>query len=75
VIKGLYAGVSAEAGNTWAFGTPATFSGMKGGGSFFVVADTLIGPLFIGYGHSSQQQQRVPVPESELLGEPKSGSS
>jgi len=53
VIKGLYAGVSAEAGNTWAFGTPATFSGMKGGGSFFVVADTLIGPLFIGYGHSS----------------------
>jgi len=52
VIKGLYAGVSGEAGNTWAFGTPATFSGIKSGGGVFVIADTLIGPLFIGYGHS-----------------------
>jgi NTE family protein len=52
IIKGLYAGVSGEAGNTWAFGTPATFSGIKSGGGVFVVADTLVGPLFIGYGHS-----------------------
>jgi NTE family protein len=52
IVKGLYAGLSAEVGNVWTVGEPMTLSGMKSGGSVFVVADTLIGPLFIGYGHS-----------------------
>jgi NTE family protein len=52
LIKGLYAGLSAEVGNVWDHTQPITLSGMKSGGSFFIVADTLFGPLFIGYGHS-----------------------
>jgi NTE family protein len=52
VIKGFYAGVSAEAGNVWDVTEPVQWSGMKSGGGVFVIADTLIGPLFIGYGHS-----------------------
>jgi NTE family protein len=52
LIKNLYAGLSAEVGNVFDFGAPVTFHGTKSGGSIFVVADTLVGPLFIGYGHS-----------------------
>jgi len=52
IVKSLSVGLSAEMGNVWAFEAPLTFSGLKSGGSVFVVADTLIGPLFVGYGHS-----------------------
>jgi NTE family protein len=52
IIKGLYAGLSAEFGNVWSIGEPMTLSGLKSGGSVFIVTDTLVGPLFIGYGHS-----------------------
>jgi NTE family protein len=52
IVKNLSVGVSAEAGNTWAYQAPVTFSGLKPAGSVFVIADTLLGPLFIGYGHS-----------------------
>jgi NTE family protein len=55
VLKNLSVGVSAEAGNTWAFQAPVSWAGMKHAGSIYIVADTLIGPFFIGYGRSGNQ--------------------
>ncbi len=55
IVKNVSAGVSAEAGNTWAFQAPLSWKGMKTAGSVYVIADTLIGPFFIGYGRSGSQ--------------------
>ena len=55
IIKNLSLGVSIEGGNTWAYQAPVTFSSLKPAGSIFVVADTLIGPFFLGYGHSGSK--------------------
>jgi NTE family protein len=52
IVKNFSIGVSAEAGNTWAYQAPVTLSSLKPAGSVFVIADTLLGPFFIGYGHS-----------------------
>ena len=52
VLKNFSIGVSAEAGNTWAYKEPVTFGSLKTAGSIYVIADTLLGPLFIGYGRS-----------------------
>ncbi|HEY2798465.1 MAG TPA: patatin-like phospholipase family protein [Thermoanaerobaculia bacterium] len=52
IIKNLSVGVSAEAGNAYARREPVTFSSLKTAGSVFLVADTVIGPLFLAYGHS-----------------------
>jgi len=50
ILKNVYLGVSIEAGNAWA--DHDSVHGLKNGGSVYLVADTLIGPLFVGYGHS-----------------------
>ena len=52
IVKNLSVGVSIEGGNAWAYQAPVTFSSLKSAGSVYVVADTLIGPFFIGYGRS-----------------------
>lgn len=52
IVKNLSAGVSLEAGNTWAYQQPVSWKGMKTAGSVYVVADTILGPFFIGYGRS-----------------------
>ena len=52
IVKNLSIGVSAEGGNTWAFQAPVSWAGMKHAGSVYIIADTLIGPFFIGYGRS-----------------------
>jgi NTE family protein len=52
VLKNFSIGVSAEAGNAYARREPVTFSSLKTAGSIFVVADTVIGPLFVAYGRS-----------------------
>jgi NTE family protein len=52
IVKNLSVGVSIEGGNAWAYQAPVTFSSLHPAGSVFVVADTLIGPFFLGYGHS-----------------------
>jgi NTE family protein len=59
VIKGLYAGFSIEGGNTWQFRDQASISDMHLAGSIYVVADTLVGPLFLAYGNSGAQNQAV----------------
>jgi NTE family protein len=52
IMKNLSIGVSIEGGNTWQYQQPTTFSGFKSAGSVYVVADTIIGPFFLGYGNS-----------------------
>jgi NTE family protein len=52
IIKNLSIGVSAEAGNTYLRREPVTIGSLHTAGSIFVVADTIIGPLFVAYGRS-----------------------
>jgi NTE family protein len=52
VLKNLSVGVSLEAGNAYEFQAPITFGNLKTAGSVYVIADTLIGPFFVGYGRS-----------------------
>ncbi|MEQ6290182.1 patatin-like phospholipase family protein [Vogesella sp. GCM10023246] len=49
---GLYLGASAEIGQMWSQITNDRDSGWLPGGTLFVGADTLLGPLFIGVGNS-----------------------
>ncbi|MET0620849.1 MAG: patatin-like phospholipase family protein [Thermoanaerobaculia bacterium] len=52
ILKSLSLGVSAEAGNAYEFQAPMTFGNLKTAGSIFFIADTLLGPFFVGYGRS-----------------------
>ncbi len=52
IVKNLSVGVSVEAGNAYQFQAPITFGSLKTAGSVYLIADTLLGPFFIGYGHS-----------------------
>jgi len=45
---GIYGGGSIETGNTW--NDSVTFEKLRFAGSVFLSADTLIGPLYVGYG-------------------------
>ena len=59
VLKNLSVGVSIEAGNARGpFQEPITFASLKLAGSVYVVADTILGPLFVGYGHSGSNNAR-----------------
>lgn len=57
ILKNVSVGVSLEAGNTWAFQAPVSWRGMKTAGSVYLVADTIIGPFFFGYGRSGSKNQ------------------
>ncbi len=52
VLKSLSVGVSAEFGNAYEFQAPMTFGNLKTAGSIYFIADTLLGPFFVGYGRS-----------------------
>ncbi len=47
---GIYLGVSLEAGNVWANGSDVSLSDLRYAGSFFVGADSPLGPVYVGYG-------------------------
>jgi len=53
VVKNLSIGVSAEFGNAYLAHAPMTFGSLKTAGSIYIIADTLIGPFFVGYGRSN----------------------
>jgi NTE family protein len=48
----LYAGFSAEAGNTWMKRSDMSIEDLRGAGSIFIGADSIIGPIYLGYGHA-----------------------
>jgi NTE family protein len=50
--RGLYAGVSLEAANAWARRADVRFSDLRKAASIYVGADSIIGPLYFGYGHT-----------------------
>jgi NTE family protein len=47
-----YAGASLELGNTWAQRDEIGFDDVRVAGSLFVGADTIIGPVYLGYGYA-----------------------
>ena len=57
ILKNFSVGVSLEGGNTWAYQAPVSWSGMETAGSVYLVADTIIGPFFFGYGRSGSKNQ------------------
>ncbi len=54
---GVYVGVSAEAGNVWQ--QSFDLNALRGAGSLFVGADTLIGPLYLAYGHAGSSHDSL----------------
>ena len=49
---GFYGGMSLEAGNTWAKASDMRLSDLRKAASVFVGMDSIIGPLYLGYGHT-----------------------
>ncbi len=47
-----YAGASLETGNTWMQRSDIQLDNLRVAGSLFIGADTLIGPLYLGYGRA-----------------------
>lgn len=52
----VYLGFSLEAGNTWESREAITLSNTLTAGSLFVVFDTLLGPLYLGYGRGEEDR-------------------
>jgi NTE family protein len=52
VGKSWYAGVSLEAGNAWAKRSDAHLSDVRKSASVFLGVDSVIGALYLGYGHT-----------------------
>jgi NTE family protein len=52
VGKSWYAGMSLEAGNAWAKRSDMSFGDVRKAASLFLGFDTIIGPLYLGYGHT-----------------------
>ena len=50
--RGWYAGASLEAGNAWASRSEVSFGDLRKATSVFVGLDTIIGPLYGGWGHT-----------------------
>jgi NTE family protein len=45
-----YAGASLEVGNVWQDRDDVGFDDLRVGGSLFLGADTILGPVYVGYG-------------------------
>lgn len=55
----LYAGISLEAGNVFPYDHSISLNDFLYGGTAFIGAETPIGPLFLGYGYTKEDQYRV----------------
>ncbi|HMF09350.1 MAG TPA: patatin-like phospholipase family protein [Thermoanaerobaculia bacterium] len=54
ILGPLYLGASGEGGNAWN-GEARTFSNLKGAGSVFLAAETLLGPFYFAYGFAGSK--------------------
>lgn len=52
----IYAGFSAEIGNTWDYEEQINFSTMHKSGAVYLSADTPLGPFYLAYGHSDDTE-------------------
>jgi|SRR5688572_2394008 len=52
VGRGWYAGASIEAGNAWFSRSDVSLDDLRKAGSLFVGLDTVVGPLYLGWGHT-----------------------
>jgi NTE family protein len=57
--RGVHAGFSVEAGNVWAELNDISAGDLQYGGSVFLGADTLLGPLYLGLGAGGQGEGAV----------------
>ncbi len=56
--EGIYVGSFVDAGNAWAAGQPAAFSETHSGASLAVGAQTIAGPIILGYGWADTGDHR-----------------
>ncbi len=57
LLEGVYAGVSVEAGKVGGSPVPGSPTGWIKSGSIYFGIDTLLGPLYLGYGQASGSQR------------------
>ncbi len=50
--RSWYAGISLEAGNAWQKRSDMSFGNLRKAGSFYLGLDSIIGPLYLGWGHT-----------------------
>jgi NTE family protein len=55
IIQATYLGASAEAGTVWAQGQPRSLGDLRGAGSVFLSAETLLGPFYFAYGYGGSK--------------------
>jgi NTE family protein len=55
----MYAGMSLETGNTYLKDDPIGWSSLRRGGSIFLGARTVIGPVYLGYGYTEGGNSRI----------------
>lgn len=55
--NGVYGGIMAESGATWLPGQARSASDMKYSGTLYLGADTLLGPVYVGYGRAEAGRQ------------------
>lgn len=59
IAKGLYAGASFEAGNTWVQRSDMSMDDLIYAGSVFLAADLKIGTVYIGYGQAEEGARSI----------------
>lgn len=57
--RGIYAGVSVEAGNAWQRRSDMSFGDMRKAGSIFLGLDSLLGGMYFAYGYSEGGQSAI----------------
>lgn len=55
---GIYVGALAETGNAWDVGDPATLSNLHRSGTVVIGADTVAGPILLGYARAETGDDR-----------------
>ena len=50
----MYLGVSAESGNAWDEASEISARNLRYGGTLFAGLDTILGPLYLGYGRADR---------------------
>ncbi len=55
----VYAGLSAEIGNAWNESEDMDYNNMRKAGSFYLAADTILGPFYLAYGQADSSDSTI----------------